>query len=213
MNHQPPKQHQHQHSNPTRTQILAETLRNKSTLLTSLFILSYQGAEVALGGWIVSLLMSARGGDAATVGYVASGFCGGIALGRFILSGLCGAWAERRAVVALLAGTVGMEILVCLVPNVIGRGMSVALAGFFTGLDGARHTRAQWTSSPACSRANCTSPRSPSSPRSGRALWPFTAGFIAQFKGPFVVHPAAIGSCVLMEVLWLLLPKVPKRAI
>ncbi|EPQ52831.1 MFS general substrate transporter [Gloeophyllum trabeum ATCC 11539] len=196
----------------TRTQVLIETLRNKPTILTSLFILSYQGAEVSLGGWIVSFLISARGGDPSNVGYVASGFWGGVTLGRFLLSGLCGKFGERRAVVVLLAGCAGMEILVWLVPNVIGSAVSVALVGFLLGpvvpctmgIITRMLSRKLHVSSLSFIMAFGSS---------GGALWPFSVGLISQFKGPFVVHPVAIGSFVLMEVLWLLLPKVPKRVI
>ncbi|TFK45836.1 MFS efflux transporter [Heliocybe sulcata] len=196
----------------SRGQVILETLKNRPTILTSLFILSYQGAEVSLGGWIVSFLISTRGGDPESVGYVASGFWGGVTLGRFLLSGLCGMIGERKAVVGLLAGSVVMEILVWLVPNVIGSAVSVAIVGF---LLGPIYPCTMGIITRLLSRRLHISSLSfiAAFGSSGGALWPFSVGLISQFKGPFVVHPVAIGSFVLMEVLWLLLPKVPKRVI
>ncbi|KZT29770.1 MFS efflux transporter [Neolentinus lepideus HHB14362 ss-1] len=193
------------------TRIL-ETLKNKPTILTSLFILSYQGAEVSLGGWIVSFLISSRDGNPANVGYVASGFWGGVTVGRFLLSGLCSMIGERRAVVTLLAGSVVMEILVWLVPNVIGSAVSVALVGF---LLGPIYPCTMGVITRLLSRKLQVSSLSfiAAFGSSGGALWPFSIGLISQFKGPFVVHSVAIASFVLMEVLWVLLPKVPKRIV
>jgi fucose permease len=56
-------------------------LANRSTLLGSAFIFAYQGSEVAISGWIISFLVQFRHGDPSYVGYVTSGFWGGITLG------------------------------------------------------------------------------------------------------------------------------------
>lgn len=49
-------------------------LQNKVTIFGALFIFSYQGAEVAVSGWIISYLINYRDGDPAKVGYVTAGF-------------------------------------------------------------------------------------------------------------------------------------------
>ena len=49
-------------------------LQNKVTIFGALFIFAYQGAEVALSGWIISYLINYRDGDPAKVGYVTAGF-------------------------------------------------------------------------------------------------------------------------------------------
>lgn len=58
---------------PVKSHLLAIALRNKVTLLGSLLIFSYQGAEVSESGWFLSYLIDVRGGDPAKVGYVTSG--------------------------------------------------------------------------------------------------------------------------------------------
>lgn len=55
---------------------------DKTTILGSLFVFAYQGAEVAISGWIISFLVQFRNGDPSRVGYVTSGFWAGITLGR-----------------------------------------------------------------------------------------------------------------------------------
>jgi fucose permease len=56
-------------------------LWNKPTILGSAFVFAYQGAEVAISGWIISFLVQFRHGDPSKVGYVTSGFWAGITLG------------------------------------------------------------------------------------------------------------------------------------
>jgi fucose permease len=49
-------------------------LKNKVTIFGALFIFAYQGAEVAISGWIISYLINYRDGDPSKVGYVTAGF-------------------------------------------------------------------------------------------------------------------------------------------
>ncbi|KAG9038650.1 hypothetical protein FRB95_000239 [Tulasnella sp. JGI-2019a] len=53
-----------------------EILRQKSVLLLAAWSLVYVGAEVTIGGWVVTFLQQMRGGGSST-GYVSSGFFGG----------------------------------------------------------------------------------------------------------------------------------------
>jgi len=54
-------------------QQLKEALKSRATLAGALFIFAYQGAEVSTSGWVISFLISYRGGDPSKVGYVTSG--------------------------------------------------------------------------------------------------------------------------------------------
>jgi fucose permease len=56
---------------------------NRPTVLGALFIFAYQGAEVAISGWVISFLVQFRHGDPRKVGFVTSGFWAGITLGLF----------------------------------------------------------------------------------------------------------------------------------
>lgn len=55
---------------------------NKPTILGACFIFAYQGAEVAISGWVISFLVQFRNGDPSKVGFVTAGFWGGITLGK-----------------------------------------------------------------------------------------------------------------------------------
>jgi len=60
-------------------------LSSKPTVLGAVFIFAYQGAEVAISGWIISFLVQFRNGDPSKVGYVTSGFWAGITIGKRFL--------------------------------------------------------------------------------------------------------------------------------
>lgn len=49
-------------------------LKSRVTIFGALFIFAYQGAEVSISGWDISFLITYRGGDPASVGYVTAGF-------------------------------------------------------------------------------------------------------------------------------------------
>jgi len=104
----------------TKERLLRQSLRNKTTLLGALFIFAYQGAEVSISGWIISFLISYRAGKPAEVGYVTAGFWAGITIGRFALSHPAHRLGERLFVVLMVVGAIIFELLVWLVPNVVG---------------------------------------------------------------------------------------------
>lgn len=58
----------------TKMRELKLALQSKVTIFGALFIFAYQGAEVAVSGWIISYLINYRDGDPAKVGYVTAGF-------------------------------------------------------------------------------------------------------------------------------------------
>ncbi|KAF2451702.1 MFS general substrate transporter, partial [Karstenula rhodostoma CBS 690.94] len=108
-------------------------LKNRVTIFGALFIFAYQGAEVSISGWVISFLINYRGGDPARVGYVTAGFWGGITLGRFVLTHLAPRIGEKIFVTVLTIGTLCLQLLVWLVPNVIGDAVAVSLLGFLLG--------------------------------------------------------------------------------
>ncbi|CUS14301.1 unnamed protein product [Tuber aestivum] len=191
--------------------ILRKSIRNKYTLMAAIFIFAYQGAEVAIGGWTVSFLITARAGDPAEVGYVASGFWAGITAGRLVLSHLCTRIGERPSVFILTAGSIVFQILVWTIPNIISNAVSVALVGLLLGplypcvmtvttrlIDRRLHVSSLTFISAFGS--------------SGGAIAPFTTGMLASKFGAWVLHPISIGMFVAMEGIWFLLPTVGKRS-
>ncbi|KAF1964020.1 hypothetical protein BU23DRAFT_576026 [Bimuria novae-zelandiae CBS 107.79] len=99
-------------------------LKNKVTVFGALLIFAYQGAEVSISGRVIPFLINYRGGDPVRVGYVTAGFRGGIVVGRFVLT---------HFVTDLTVGTLCLQLLVWLVPNVIGDAVAVGLLGLLLG--------------------------------------------------------------------------------
>ncbi|KAJ4368047.1 hypothetical protein N0V83_006402 [Neocucurbitaria cava] len=108
-------------------------LKNKVTIFGALFIFAYQGAEVSISGWVISYLIKYRDGDPAKVGYVTAGFWGGITLGRFVLTHAAPKIGEKNYVVILTLGTIVLQLLAWLTPNLIGNAVAVSLLGLLLG--------------------------------------------------------------------------------
>ncbi|KAI0161730.1 major facilitator superfamily domain-containing protein [Hypoxylon sp. FL1284] len=184
--------------------------RSRVVLLSAAFIFAYQGAEVSISGWVISFLIAARGGDPSRVGYVTSGFWAGITLGRFALSPVGMRMGEKRFVYALVAGAGVFQLLVWLVPNIVGEAVSLAFVGL---LLGPIYPCAATVFTRSLSRGDQVSGMSVISAfgSSGGAIAPFTTGILAQVAGSFVLHPIAIGLFVIMVACWFALPGERKR--
>jgi fucose permease len=195
---------------PTKTEILKRALKNRTTLLGALFIFAYQGAEVAISGWVISFLINYRNGDPKHVGYVTSGFWAGITLGRFVLVHPAHKIGERISVVALVIGSAAFQLLVWLLPNVIGEAVAVAIVGL---LLGPVYPLATGVFSKLLPRNIQMSSLGfvASMGSSGGALAPFLTGLLAQKLGTVVLNPICIALFIVMEIAWFLLPKQQKR--
>jgi fucose permease len=191
--------------------LLWKALKNIVTPIGALFTFAYQGAEVSISGWVISFLITERDGDPSKVGYVTAGFWGGITLGRFILAPLSARFNQKWVVHGLGLLAIAFQLLVWLVPNVVGNAVAVALVGFVLGPIA------------PCSMAYFVKllPRSiqttsvsfiSSAGSSGGAVAPFMTGLLAQSKGTWVLHPICVGLFALMGGCWALLPTVEKRS-
>jgi len=186
-------------------------IADRTTLLGAFFIFAYQGSEVSISGWVISFLVNYRGGDPTKVGYVTSGFWGGITIGRFVLSHIGNRIGSRIFVFAVVAGAFVLELLVWLVPSIPGDSIAVALAGV---LLGPIYPAASVTFAHLLPRQKHISAFSfiASIGSSGGAFMPFMIGLLAQKVGTWVLHPVCIALFVAMEVFWWFLPRVQKRA-
>lgn len=189
---------------------MAHSFKLKVVLLGALFIFCYQGAEVSISGWVISFLITARNGNPASVGYVTSGFWGGITLGRFVLSQPAHRIGEKRFVYGATIGAAAFQILVWTVPNVIGNGVALAIVGL---LLGPIYPCAAFIFSRNLSRKEQVSGMSVISAfgSSGGAVAPFTTGLLAQAVGTWVLHPVAIFLFAAMIICWLGIPTPRKR--
>ncbi|KAK9314510.1 major facilitator superfamily domain-containing protein [Lipomyces starkeyi] len=186
--------------------VYRQALRDRVTWLAAALILFYQGAEVSIGGWIVSFMIDTRHGDPTAVGYIASGFWAGITIGRFVLNQFLTKLFSARAVIfVLLAVAASFELITWLVPNIIGDAVAVSVVGLFVGpmypsaITAISHLLPRRTQNFSITIVTAFG-------SCGGALWPFITGLLAQTKGTFVVHPVAIGLFGGMCVCWSLIP-------
>lgn len=205
-----PIQHGPPPSALARIRAIADALTSRVILLGALFIFAYQGAEVSISGWVISFLQQSRDGDLSQVGYVTSGFWAGITLGRFLLSIPAHKIGEKIFVYGMVVGAAVFELLVWLVPNVVGDAVAVAVVGL---LLGPVYPCAAAVFMRTMSRTEKLSGMGVISAvgSSGGAAAPFTTGLLSQAAGTFVLHPIAIGLFAAMLVCWYMLPSGRKR--
>ncbi|KAL8789672.1 MAG: hypothetical protein Q9195_006725 [Heterodermia aff. obscurata] len=191
----------------SKSRLLKQALRNRTTILGALFIFAYQGAEVSISGWVISFLISYRHSSPARVGYVTAGFWGGITLGRFALSHPAHKIGEKTAVVGLIAGAAAFQLLVWLVPNVIGEAVAVSIVGLLLGpvypcatavFSRLLERRLQMSALAFVSALGS----------SGGAVAPFFTGLLAQQVGTWVLHPICVGLFAGMVGCWWGLPRL-----
>lgn len=195
---------------PSKFSQLIHALRNRITLVGALFIFAYQGAEVSISGWAISFLIDYRNGSPQKVGYVTSGFWGGIALGRILLSYAAHRIGEKVFTYGLVVGSIGFQLLVWFLPDVIGDAVGIAILGLLLG--------PIW---PCCAAIfsrllprdlqNTALAFISGAGSSGGAVAPFLTGLLAQASGTWVLHPICIGLFVMMIGCWAGLPRVDKR--
>ncbi|KAI9826092.1 MAG: hypothetical protein M1832_000541 [Thelocarpon impressellum] len=190
--------------------LLREALRQRTTVLGAIFIFAYQGAEVSISGWVISFLITYRNGNPADVGYVTAGFWAGITLGRFLLSHPAHKIGEKRFVAVAVVLSAGFQLIVWLVPDVVGNAVAVSIVGLLLGpvypcamAVFSQHLgrRLQVTALGFISAMGS----------SGGAVAPFMTGLGAQAAGTWILHPVCIGLYVLMEACWLTMPRSRKR--
>ncbi|EFQ34741.1 major facilitator superfamily transporter [Colletotrichum graminicola] len=195
------------------TQLLSmfSALKIRVVLLGALFIFAYQGAEVSISGWIISFLITVRGGDPDSVGYVTAGFWAGITVGRLCLSHPAHRVGEKLFVVLATVGAAVFQLLVWWVPNVVGPAVSVAIVGLLLG--------PIYPCAAAVFMRGMTRQKRPSGMgvisafgSSGGAVAPFMTGILAQASGTWVLHPIAIGLFAVMMASWYGVPHSRKRS-
>lgn len=195
---------------PTGNEILKRALKNTTTLLGALFIFAYQGAEVSISGWVISFLINYRNGDPAHVGYVTSGFWAGITIGRFVLVQPAHKFGPRIGVVAFVIGSAAFQLLVWLIPNVVGDAVAVSLLGLLLGPVYPLATGVFSKLLPQNIQMSALGFIA-SMGSSGGALAPFLTGLLAQKVGTFVLNPICIALFAVMGTSWAFLPRRQKR--
>ncbi|EQB51859.1 major facilitator superfamily transporter [Colletotrichum gloeosporioides Cg-14] len=180
-------------------------LKKPITWLLSLFLLGYVGAEVSLGGWIVTFMLRVRQAEPFLAGVTVVLFWLGLTTGRVILGFITGRIGEKRAIAIYLVLSVALELLHWLVPSFVASIIFVTFLGFFLGplfpavivaatklLSNDYHVSAIGFAAAFGG--------------GGAAIFPFAIGAIAQSKGVQVLQPIIMAILVFILASWLCLP-------
>lgn len=189
---------------------MLSALKLRVVLLGALFIFCYQGAEVSISGWVISFLITARGGDPSSVGYVTAGFWAGITIGRLVLTIPAHRIGEKRFVYGLTIGALLFQVLVWTIPNIVTNAVAVSIVGLMLGplypLSAAVFMRCM-TRREALSGIGTIS----ACGSLGGAVAPFITGLLAQAVGTWVLHPIVIFLFVIMLLCWWGVPYEDKK--
>ncbi|KAG2008318.1 MFS transporter [Coprinopsis cinerea AmutBmut pab1-1] len=183
-------------------------MTNKTVHFLAFFILIYVGTEVTIGGWIVTYIIDERGGGP-SAGYIASGFFGGLTLGRVVLLWVNEKVGERLVVYIYAILSLGLEFIVWFVPSLVGNAIAVSFIGLFLG---PMFPLAINHASRVLPRHILTSSIGwiAGFGQAGSALMPFATGAIAQNHGIKSLHPLLVAMLGVLIVLWWLIPNQPR---
>ncbi|TFL03445.1 MFS general substrate transporter [Pterulicium gracile] len=175
---------------------------NKTLPILTVFLFFYVGTEISMAGWIVTYIMEIREGGPSS-GYIASGYFGGLALGRIILIPFTSRVGEELAVVIYTIVAICLQLVVWFVPSLIGNALAVSFIGFCFG--------------PlypiAVSYASYLIPQHMLAPTlalvcglgtTGQAIIPFATGAMASRFGIQSMQPLVVSMMACMSVLWCL---------
>ncbi|KAI4520802.1 MFS general substrate transporter [Schizophyllum commune Loenen D] len=187
-----------------------QIFRQKNVHILAVFSLIYVGVEVTIGGWIVSYIIDERGGGPDS-GYISSGFFGGLMMGRLVLLWLNAKIGEWYAIFLYAILAIALELVVWLVPSLIGGGVAVSLVGVLLGpffpiaMNQAGRILPAWLLTPSIGWIAGVS-------QAGSAVLPFITGALAQSKGIGSLQPFLVSLMGFMMVLWALVPRKGKHA-
>ncbi|KAJ7359663.1 MFS general substrate transporter [Mycena albidolilacea] len=190
---------------PSANSHMRQALTMKSLHLMALFLFVHVGIGVSIAGWTVSFMMTVRGGGPSS-GYIAAGFAGGVTLGRIVLIWINKKIGENRGVYVYSFVAIGLQLVVWLVPSLIGGAIAVAFIGLMSGpiyplaLNRAAKLFPPWllTATMSWMAAMATV---------GGALVPFVAGAISSKAGIKYMQPVILAMMVIRLFLWLVVPK------
>ncbi|CAJ2510688.1 Uu.00g063130.m01.CDS01 [Anthostomella pinea] len=174
--------------------------------LVALFLLGYVGAEVSLGGWIVTFMLDVRHALPFESGLTAVFFWLGLTIGRVTLGFATGRIGEKLAITVYLLLSVALQLLYWLIPNFIASAVFVAFEGFLLGprvFPAAIVAATKLLPSDAHVSAIGFAAAFGGG---GAAVFPFAIGAIAQVRGVWVVQPIVLAILVFILVVWSCLP-------
>jgi fucose permease len=190
----------------------AEAVKNKVTILVSIFLLIYVGIEVSIGGWIVTFMRRVRKGDPFASGLTSTGFWLGITVGRLVLGFVTARVfkTEKHAVATYLTCSVAIQLMFWLIPNFVVSAVMVGLLGFFLAPLFPAAVVALTKLLPKKLHVAAVG-FAAAFGASGACVLPFAVGAIANAAGVKVLQPIILAALVLCLGVWLLIPSLPKQ--
>lgn len=186
-----------------------QIFRLREVHLLAFFILIYVGVEVTLGGWTVTYIINERGGGPSS-GYVSAGFFGGLTFGRVALLWVNKKIGEWNAIFIYSLLSIGLELVVWLVPSLIGGAVAVSLIGVFLGpiypivMNHSARILPHWLLTGSIGWIAGFG-------QAGSAFLPFLTGAIASREGIWALQPLMVAMMGFMMCLWLLVPRSTRR--
>lgn len=180
-------------------------MREPITWLMAFFLLGYVGAEVSLGGWIVTFMIDVRHASHFDAGLVVTFFWLGLTVGRVLLGFITGRIGEKLAITIYLLISIALELLYWLVPNFIASAIFVSFLGFFLGPLFPAAIVAATKLLPKGYHVSAIG-FAAAFGGGGAAIFPFAVGAIAQKKGVAVLQPFVLAILVFIQLLWWCLP-------
>ncbi|KAJ7269887.1 major facilitator superfamily domain-containing protein [Mycena rebaudengoi] len=178
----------------------------KTVHLLAFFALSQLEAnsELSYIRWITTYIIDVRGGGSSS-GYISAGFFGGLMIGRVALLWVNQKIGEHRVLYLYAFLAIGLELIVWLVPSLIGGAVAVALVGVFLGpmypilMNRAGRALPRWLLSGSIGWIGGFG-------QAGSAFFPFVTGAIASKTGIRSVQPLLISLMAMFPVIWALVP-------
>ncbi|KAJ7609796.1 MFS general substrate transporter [Mycena polygramma] len=176
----------------------------KTVHLLAFFVLVYVGVEVTIGGWIVTYIIDVRRGGP-SAGYVSAGFFGGLMTGRVALLWLNQKIGEHRVLYLYSVLAIALELVVWLVPSLIGDAVAVSLVGLLLGpiypitMNYAGRVLPRWLLTGSIGWIAGFG-------QAGSAVFPFLTGALASKAGIKALQPLLISMMSFMLILWAFVP-------
>ncbi|KAL2064433.1 hypothetical protein VTL71DRAFT_4927 [Oculimacula yallundae] len=187
-----------------------EALKSRITWLFCFFVFTYVGAEVSLGGWIITFMTKVRGAAPFASSATSTAFWAGMTVGRLFLPYLTARLGEYPSVILYLGLSFGLELIFWLVPSLIVSAVAVSLLGVFMGPMFPTAIVLVTKLLPRDLHVGCIG-FGTAFGGSGGAIFPFMVGAIAQRKGVKTLQPVILALLVTMSLLWIALPKSRRK--
>ena len=184
--------------------------KHKVIYICAAYLVAYVGAETVVAGWIVTFMLRIRAATPFTASMCASGFWGGMALGRMTLGSVTDRFGERASVTLYLLFALAAEAVFCFVTPIAVAVVSMCMLGFWlgpifpTGIVMITRLMPRELHVDAVASVNVVG-------QLGGALFPFVVGATAERLGIQSLQPFVFALLVCVLGFWWCFPRLPVR--